>query len=694
MSLRSFRLAGWAALSLAIASGCSSDGTPETQQPPYPSADAAAEVGHADGSSRDASGDRTSADGSSEASNEDASSRDDVETPDVGSNDAGGSSDGARGDETADGSSVESGAPESGVPESGPLESGAPESGPPNDASAPIDAAIDSSVGSDVSQDASVEANDASVPVDASAPDAPNPCGPCDRPPTSCHASLGQCVLGKCEYTFVEGASCDDGNPCTVDDACTNGACTGLPRICNNPPAPVCISTGELRTYDKPGVCTGGLCVYTKRTVDCGAGQCVDDACRTDPCAGVVCNSPPSGCYKATGNCSAGSCTYAFDDGVACNDGNACTDGDQCNSGVCKGAPKSCASPPADSCQDAYTAKVYDRLGACSGGNCSYTYRFLTCASGCTDGKCNNAGWTTMMSNSNRRLRAAWGSSATSVWAVGEAGTALYFDGGVWQPRATPPEVQIAELISIHGTAANNVFAIGYTTSNGRSPLMRFDGNSWQFVTLIPMGSDFETPVCVFTYGDNDVFVWGHSYPTGVPTGVYGSLYRVTNGVVTLLGNAPVVNWYSLQRCGIQVFSPTDVVVTSFPPQRFNGTSFSTLGGTSGSMIRGDALWASGTDSIFVSTTTNPAVTRWNGSSWDFLNHGSNGNLFALFGSASNRVFAAGNTPTVGKVLRWDGLGWNVEPIPSGTLSLYGVWAAPTGEVFAVGTQDTIIRGP
>lgn len=38
---------------------------------------------------------------------------------------------------------------------------------------------------------------------------------------SSCDASAGQCV----DTTKPNGAICDDGNPCTVDDACQSGAC-------------------------------------------------------------------------------------------------------------------------------------------------------------------------------------------------------------------------------------------------------------------------------------------------------------------------------------------------------------------------------------------------------------------------------------------------------------------------------------
>src|SRR5690242_3945289 len=54
-------------------------------------------------------------------------------------------------------------------------------------------------------------------------------CGTCNTPPTACHAKIGSCEGGVCQYAFVEDAPCDDGNACTVGDTCSAGACTGTP---------------------------------------------------------------------------------------------------------------------------------------------------------------------------------------------------------------------------------------------------------------------------------------------------------------------------------------------------------------------------------------------------------------------------------------------------------------------------------
>jgi hypothetical protein len=52
-----------------------------------------------------------------------------------------------------------------------------------------------------------------------------------------------------------------------------------------------------------------------------------------------VCSTPPSVCYEPTGTCTAGSCTYSYRDGVACDDGSSATEDDRCGSGICAGTP-------------------------------------------------------------------------------------------------------------------------------------------------------------------------------------------------------------------------------------------------------------------------------------------------------------------------------------------------------------------
>ncbi|MCA9514949.1 MAG: hypothetical protein KC635_08405, partial [Myxococcales bacterium] len=115
---------------------------------------------------------------------------------------------------------------------------------------------------------------------------------------------------------------------------------------------------------------------------------CAAGACAPDPCADVVCDSPPSACHAAAGTCSGGVCSYVLDDGAACDDGDACTTSDACLAGACGGAAISCVSPPPPTCSDAATRVTYAATGTCGAGTCSYAATATTCAHGCAGGAC------------------------------------------------------------------------------------------------------------------------------------------------------------------------------------------------------------------------------------------------------------------------------------------------------------------
>jgi len=127
------------------------------------------------------------------------------------------------------------------------------------------------------------------------------------------------------------------------------------------------------------GPCQGGICVGG---TDAGTNNTNNNA---DPCANVVCNTPPTQCHQAQGTCNAGTCEYALAPGQACDDSNGCTTGDMCDqAGACAGTPKACNTPPSPMCQDANTSIVYNDQGSCAPatGECNYTQQTVTCTQG------------------------------------------------------------------------------------------------------------------------------------------------------------------------------------------------------------------------------------------------------------------------------------------------------------------------
>ena len=143
-----------------------------------------------------------------------------------------------------------------------------------------------------------------------------------------CDIALG-CVHG------LNVVPCNDGNACTLDDACSGGQCQpGEPRNCND---------GNPCTDDS---CDPEIaCVHIANHAPCSDNNActVGDTCSENTCLpgdvlpcddGNVCTD--DSCLPVTG------CQYAAN-AAPCDDENACTDGDTCELAACSpGEPVSC----------------------------------------------------------------------------------------------------------------------------------------------------------------------------------------------------------------------------------------------------------------------------------------------------------------------------------------------------------------
>ena len=182
------------------------------------------------------------------------------------------------------------------------------------------------------------------------------------------------CLAGKCgkdglcAVVAMDGLACNDDNPCTQDDTCLAGQCSGAVLSCNGPAPGVCQkSSGWCSPFT-------GKCVYPPAAdgTECFDGNLctVDDACAAGKCVGKskVCTSTGNSCIGAVGVCdnATGNCQFEALYGTSCDDGNACTEEDGCDAdGTCKGTPKVCSKPP-DGC--------FEPLGTCDPGTGDCTY--------------------------------------------------------------------------------------------------------------------------------------------------------------------------------------------------------------------------------------------------------------------------------------------------------------------------------
>ncbi len=146
---------------------------------------------------------------------------------------------------------------------------------------------------------------------------------------SSCSTDACDATTGGCTHTPIDGA-CDDNNACTLGDVCGGGVCLpGAPTACDDSNActsDVCVpKTGCAHANNNFACNDGNLCTIGDA---CQAGACVSgnpapcsdgNACTTD-----VCNSLSGGCDHTQNS-------------DPCNDNNACTKDDACLGGACVG---------------------------------------------------------------------------------------------------------------------------------------------------------------------------------------------------------------------------------------------------------------------------------------------------------------------------------------------------------------------
>ena len=267
----------------------------------------------------------------------------------------------------------------------------------------PVDAACDDSVA--CTDDTCDAVNDCQfTPNDANCDDG-DPCtidwcdatGGCMHDPVDCSGFDDQCHTGTCNpisgiceaVPSNEGGACDDGDPCTVLDACVGGACAGVDKDCSGLTDQCNIGVCNAVT----GVCEaqptneGGACDDSdacNQGESCQLGDCSGGTAPDCSGAGDQCNTASCDAAGVEGNCDT---LTPVTDGTTCDDDNACNTGETCQAGACGGGTAPDCSGAGDQCNTASC----DAAGL--EGNCD-TLTPVTDGTTCDDDNACNTGET------------------------------------------------------------------------------------------------------------------------------------------------------------------------------------------------------------------------------------------------------------------------------------------------------------
>ena len=235
------------------------------------------------------------------------------------------------------------------------------------------------------------------------------------------------------------------------------------------------------------------------------------------------------------------------------------------------------------------------------------------------------ASWKAMASGTDRDLAAVWGSAPSRVFAAGRGGTLLYYDGSRWRRLESGTN---EDLQAVWGAGASKVFAAG-----GNGVILRFDGAAWRTMTL---GVE---PADQSLYG-----LWGNSAANVIAVGGGGRILNYNGS-----------RWYAMK-------SPT------------------------GMLLR--AVWGAAGSDVFAAGSG--LLLHYNGRNWQdesddlrFIN--------CLWGTSGANVFSGGEVPGTGGgfVRHYDGNSWRDEAIDA-EAPIHGIWGDGQGTVYAVGGNREI----
>jgi len=296
------------------------------------------------------------------------------------------------------------------------------------------------------------------------------------------------------------------------------------------------------------------------------------------------------------------------------------------------------------------------------------------------------------------RLRAIWAASATNMFAVGDGGTILHFDGKKW---TWMDSTTTKDLYGIWGISANSVCAVGEAGT-----FLVYNGTKWSGPTTKPTPNTLRA-------------VWGVAPSTFVAVGDKGAIVRFENGSFPgqtsantndLYGvwgsSATNIHAVGLSGTLLQYTGSSWKALTSPTQQHllavwghgssclyaggFNGTVATLIGTKSlGTTKSISAIWGSSCSDVHAVSEGGEAF-HYGGKKWSGpTKTGTTLPLRAVTGTGLNLAVAVGDH---GATAVYGGKTWKTVSSNATVNNLTSVWGSGANDVWAVGAKGTVVR--
>lgn len=298
-----------------------------------------------------------------------------------------------------------------------------------------------------------------------------------------------------------------------------------------------------------------------------------------------------------------------------------------------------------------------------------------------------------------RNLSDVWGSSPSDVFTVGMEGKVLHYDGKEWAPQATGVQ---ANLSTVWGFSSTSVFALGSDlrcpTCGGGGYVLRYDGTKWS-THLHDSGN--------YLYG-----IWGTSESNIFAVGRPNDPYKKWKSTVLRWNGKTWTNMNATQDTVLMAVwgsSPSNVYAVgnyylgkgkklAGKILHYKGTKWTTVW-TGGEMSALSDVWGTSATDVYAMGLAD-TVMHSNGKKWTPINTNTGVHLGGIWGNNPKEIYVIAGQDNMGHILRFNGKKWtrvNLDirkPAPSSyTCATFGgIWGFPKGQVFVVGSQETIFH--
>lgn len=296
------------------------------------------------------------------------------------------------------------------------------------------------------------------------------------------------------------------------------------------------------------------------------------------------------------------------------------------------------------------------------------------------DGSTGTEPWTSFDGGTTEDLFAIWGASASDIWAVGDKGAVVHFDGTSW--KAADSTVQ-TKLTSVHGTNASDVWAVG---EDGTA--LHFDGATW---SAKKTGLSSEDLNCVWAVDASDVWAVGGSL---FGSEGYVAHYDGASWSVTSKGRGLGGVWASAKDdvwiVGGRTMAGEDGVILHKTTGDFETIASRQLMFLTAVMGNSASeLWIVGGNLNTATTVTGDGTPT----SWKGLDHRP-GSMLTDVWTRGDDVWVVGGSGSTNIMHARKGskTGWEKIAPPDGGPAVNAVWGSDDGSIWLAGMGGTIRR--